>query len=185
MKRVVIGICVALTIAGASLTLGRAQDARAGPPTVNWAAGNPLKIALLKWYRANTTTRFAVGSQPYGVAFDGENIWTANSGDGTVTKLRAADGTSLGTFKVGNLPNGVTFDGANVWASNGADNTVTKLRASDGKNMGTFKVGQMPFWMAFDGENIWVANFNDGTVSKLRASDGKTLGTFNTNGAIA
>jgi hypothetical protein len=70
---------------------------------------NPLKVALLKWYRANRTTSFAVGNQPYGVAFDGENIWTANLGDNTVTKLRAADGTVLGTFTVGSQPIGATF----------------------------------------------------------------------------
>jgi DNA-binding beta-propeller fold protein YncE len=142
-------------------------------------------VALLKWYKGNLTTSFTVGQQPYGVAFDGANIWTANSGDGTVSKLRASDGTLLGTFKVGNTPYGMTFDGANMWVTNSGDNTVTKLRASDGKNLGTFKVGQMPFWMALDREDIWVANFNDGTVSKLRASDGKTVGTFNTNEAIA
>src|SRR5579863_8761321 len=188
MKRVVIGICLALVIvATANLFPGRAQETGAPVPLPpgNPAATNPLKVALLKWYKGNLTTSFTVGQQPYGVAFDGENIWTANSGDGTVTKLRAADGATLGTFKVGTTPYGVTFDGANVWVSNSSDGSVTKLRASDGKTLGTFKVGQMPFWMVFDGEDVWVANSGDGTVTKLRANDGKALGTFNTNGAIA
>jgi hypothetical protein len=118
MKRIVIGICLMLAIvATANLFPGRAQNAgtpqqRApgnGAPPVN-----PLQVALLRWYRANTTTTFKVGSQPYGVAFDGANIWTANFGDGTVTKLRANDGEVLGTFKVGVEPYGVTFDGANI-----------------------------------------------------------------------
>ncbi len=52
------------------------------------------------------------------MAFDGANIWTANFGDGTVTKLRANDGEVLGTFKAGAAPYGVTFDGANIWVSN-------------------------------------------------------------------
>lgn len=104
---------------------------------------NPLKIALLHWYVVNTAASFPVGSQPYGVAFDGDNIWSANYGDGTVTKLRAADGTVLGTFKVGNGPAGVTFDGGNIWVTNGFDNTLTKLRASDGTVLGTFSVGKI------------------------------------------
>jgi hypothetical protein len=190
MKRAAIGVCLVLVIvATASLLPGRAQDAATGaanpsglPPSHNWAAGNPLKIAQLKWYQANRTTNFTVGQQPYGVAFDGANIWTANSADGTVTKLRAADGAVLGTFKVGNTPYGVTCDGANMWVSNSGDGTVTKLRESDGKVLGTFKVGSSPFWMAFDGEDIWVANSGEGTVSKVRTSDGKVLGAFNTNG---
>ncbi len=102
MKRALIGASLMLAaIAGASLHSSRAQEVDNAPPTANWAAGNPLKIALLKWYQANTTTHFKVGSQPYGVAFDGANIWTANYGDGTVTKLRTSDGEALGTFKVG------------------------------------------------------------------------------------
>src|SRR5580658_2537719 len=133
-------------IAGASLYSGQAQEAGNNRPTTNWAAGNPLKIALLKWYQANTTTRFKVGSQPYGVAFDGANIWTANFGDNTVTKLRANDGEVLGTFKVGAAPYGVTFDGANIWVSNVGDGTVSKLQASNGKNLGTFTVGATPGW---------------------------------------
>ncbi|HXM23785.1 MAG TPA: hypothetical protein VN948_21180, partial [Terriglobales bacterium] len=121
MKRVVIGICLVLVmVAGASLIPGRAQEASTPGrqvPANGAPPANPLKVALLKWYRANTTTGFSVGSQPYGVAFDGANIWTANFGDGTVTKLRANDGEVLGTFKVGGVPYGVTFDGANMWVS--------------------------------------------------------------------
>ena len=185
MKRVVIGICLVLVIvATANLFQGRAQEGGTVQPPSNAAPPvNPLKVALLKWYRANTTTRFTVGQQPYGVAFDGANIWTANFGDvpGTVTKLRASDGEVLGTFNVGAEPYGVTFDGANVWVSNQQDGTVDKLRASDGKSLGTFRVGPVPGWMAFDGAHVWVTTApsqGNGSVSKLRASDGKILGTF-------
>jgi len=173
MKHVVIGICLLLVV-GVSLLPGRAQEAsqsaeeatnnnsQAG--TKNWAAGNPLKIAQLKWYQANQTTSFNVGktqnSNPYGIAFDGANIWTANSGEGTVSKLRASDGAMLGSFTVGGTPNFVVFDGANVWVTV-SPNTVSKLRASDGKILGSFTVGGAPWWPAFDGENIWVPNTHD------------------------
>jgi hypothetical protein len=171
MKRVVIGNSVLLIVAAtARLVPGRAQEA--SPPgdeaannnaqaaTKNWAAGNPLKIALLHWYQANLTTSFTVGntqnSNPYGIAFDGANIWTANHGDGTVSKLRASDGAPLGTFTVGGLPNFVVFDGANVWVTV-SPNTVSKLRASDGTVLGTFTVGAAPWWAVFDGDNSWSA----------------------------
>jgi hypothetical protein len=148
------------------------------PPTLDTGTHlNPLKVAELKWYKSNTSTQFPVGSQPYGLCFDGANIWSANFGDDTVSKIQANDGTVLGTFKVGNEPFGVTFDGANVWVSNLADSTVSKLRAQDGANLGTFAVGKGVSWMAFDGQNIWAAS-SVGTVTKLRASDGKNLGTF-------
>ena len=38
------------------------------------------------------SVKFAVGNIPIGIAFDGANIWVANSSSGTVTKLRASDG---------------------------------------------------------------------------------------------
>jgi hypothetical protein len=39
---------------------------------------NPLQLALKHWYQINSTTTFAVGSDPAGIAFDGANIWVAN-----------------------------------------------------------------------------------------------------------
>src|ERR1700730_2367153 len=81
-----------------------AQNATAPTPPASPAASNPLRIALLKWYDANITTSFAVGDEPRGVCFDGANIWVANYGSGTVTKLQANDGTVLGTYSVGHAP---------------------------------------------------------------------------------
>jgi hypothetical protein len=184
--RIVIGLSlVVLVLAMANLFVSNAQQAipaSAQQPAGNGAPplSNPLKVALLKWYKANTApTEFAVGAGPLGVAFDGANIWVA-AGIGA-TKLRASDGAVLGMFAAGNGGAGVTFDGANVWVSS-PDSTVTKLRASDGKNLGSFPVpGVLPWWMAFDGANIWVPSSNasgNGWVTKLRASDGKNLGNF-------
>ena len=54
---------------------------------------NPLQVALLRWYEASEAGNdFPVGDEPEGVAFDGANIWVANSDDDTVSKLRASDG---------------------------------------------------------------------------------------------
>ena len=100
------------------------------PPTAPQIGGtkNLLQIALLEWYRANLTTTFAVGPRPYGVAFDGENVWVSNWGDNSVTKLRANDGKVLGTFSVAVNPLGLAFDGANIWiAENWVDNGVTAM----------------------------------------------------------
>jgi DNA-binding beta-propeller fold protein YncE len=59
--------------------------------------------------------KFRVGSGPIGLAFDGANIWVVNQNDRTVTKLRASDGTNLGTFGVGQTPQGAAYDGTNIW----------------------------------------------------------------------
>ena len=69
---------------------------------------------------------YSVGNQPWGIAFDGTNMWVGNSGDGTVTKILASNGTILGTFNVGRAPWAVAFDGANIWVANHADGTLSK-----------------------------------------------------------
>ena len=109
----------------------------AGPPG---ASLNPLQIAILRWYEATTSSGldYAVGSLPYGVAFDGTSLWVTNSVSNTVTKLRASDGTCNGvanppgsdvsacSVAVGSRPRGIAFDGANVWVANYYSATVSK-----------------------------------------------------------
>ena len=92
-----------------------------------------MQVAILHWYDANRITKFKVRVNPAGMAFDGSDIWVGNEGEDTVSKVRASDGTMLGTYTVGNGPFALVFDGANIWTENFVDNTVTKLRASDGK----------------------------------------------------
>lgn len=170
------GTVILAMLAGTSLLI-QAQDKPAG-------SGDPPKILKTSQPRQSIGTTVKVGDQPHGVAFDGENIWTANFADfpGTVTKVRVSDGKVLGTFQVGRKPLGVTFDGTNIWVSDSFDNAVTKLRASDGKLLGTFSV-ESPWWMTSDGNNIWVPTYGTkGSITKLQSSDGKNLGTFATGG---
>ena len=79
------------------LNIEKPRSGGRSPRSVGSAA-NPNQIALLRWYSANLTTAFSVGTGPQGVAFDGLNIWVANAIDNTVTKLRAATGAPQGTF---------------------------------------------------------------------------------------
>jgi len=61
------------------------------------------------------------------VAFDGANIWVTNTGNNTITELRASDGVILGTFRTGNFPIDAAFDGANIWTANENNGNVSKL----------------------------------------------------------
>ena len=151
-------------------TLTQGPPGPQGPPGIG--GFNPLQVAILRWYDANTAgLQFPVGTGPRAVAFDGANIWVTNQGNDTVTKLRASDGALQGTFAVGTRPVGVAFDGANIWVANYGSDNVTKLRASDGAVLGTFPAGTNtnPWGVAFDGANIWVTNNNNtsNTVSKM------------------
>ena len=70
--------------------------------------------------------RFSAHSRPqggpYGVVFDGNNIWL--SGDVYVIELRASDGMKLGQWAPPPTA-GIAFDGANIWVS--STNEVVKM----------------------------------------------------------
>ena len=170
--------CVGFVLGSASVAVGQGS-----PPAGNGL--NPKKIALLKWYPAiQTGAVFFVGYEPYGVAFDGANMWVVS--DAGVTKLRAADGANLGTFDPGfkGEANEVAFDGNYIWVTTFLGD-VFKLLASDPNSQSdppkSFSVGGGGCGVAFDGINIWVAKC--GGVTKLRAADGANLGTFDVAGA--
>src|SRR5512140_630588 len=80
-------------------------------PSSTAGSVNPMQVALLRWYPANLSASFAVGSSPAGVAFDGASICLATSSSNTVTKLRASGvAVQPGTrFAVGTNPTGVAF----------------------------------------------------------------------------
>ena len=72
------------------------------------------------------TATVTVGANPWGVAFDGNNIWVANYSDGTVSKVDVLT-DAVTTVTVGSGPVGVAFDGNNMWVTNRNDGTVSKI----------------------------------------------------------
>jgi hypothetical protein len=157
-----------------------------GPKGDSGTSTEPLiTIATLQWHEYRPDGDFAVGTGPSGVAFDGSSIWVANAGSDNVTKLRASDGTNLGTFAAGDGPTAVAFDGRNVWIANSGQlrDGLTKLRASDGVALGTFGGGShtKPSALAFDGSRIWLVRFAAGVntdADGYQASDGVAVGHF-------
>ena len=150
-----------------------------GPQGVPGASLLQQKAALLRRYRQD----FPVGNSPWGIAFDGEDIWVTNNGDNTVTELRASDGANLGTFAVGTSPMGIAFDGANMWVVNNGSNNVTELQVPGGAVLGTFSVGTAPMGIVFDSSHMWVTNNGSSSVTELLASSGATVNTFSLSGA--
>ena len=134
------------------------------------------------------TTYTGIGSTPCGIAYDGTNMWTVNSGGspgsewtvstgGSVTKI-TPDG-QMTTYRgtppsSGSSPRGIVFDGVNMWIVNSdagwipnMDNSVSKVSASG--EVTTYTVtGANPKGMAFDGhQNMWTADFTGASVTKV------------------
>ncbi len=132
-------------------------------------------------YAGSVVGTYPVGSTPNDVVFDGTHIWVTNLLDDTVSKLRASDGSLVGTYPAGDWPLAdatvdAVFDGTHIWITT-QRGTVSKLRASDGALVGTYPAASVLTGSAYDGTHIWVTS-NRGTVSKLRASDGALVGTY-------
>src|SRR5215831_16464666 len=78
--------------------------------------GSPAKAQPLD--NPDLIQSFPVGVSPWELTSDGENIWVTSLVDSSMTKLRASDGQSLGTFFAGGRTIFAAFDGANIWATN-------------------------------------------------------------------
>ena len=86
-------------------------------------------IALIRWDTCNrVTATIGVGTNPFGVAFDGTNIWVTNYFSDNVSKINPTTNTVTATIGVGTNPSGVAYDGTNIWVTNQGSGTVSKIR---------------------------------------------------------
>jgi hypothetical protein len=79
-----------LTLASLSLAgITLAQDLST---SVNGNALNPLRVALKRWYTANGTGASVTLGSPTALAFDGVNLWAADTSRGRLLRVRPSDG---------------------------------------------------------------------------------------------
>ena len=124
---------------------------------------------------------------PWGILFDGANIWVTDFSTDQLKKL-ASGGTVIQTVSVGNGPSHPVFDGNNIWVPNFHDDSLTVVRASDGAVLKTFSAANGngngldgPVQAAFDGQRILVTS-SGGAVSLFRAADLSVIGSFTVAG---
>jgi hypothetical protein len=122
-----------------------------------------------------------VGNLPFGIGFDGTNIWTANFGPpGSVSIItpQATTPYPVSTVTTGFTDlTGVLYDGAHIWVTDFGAGTLLKLDAA-GAILQTVTVGVGPEFPVFDGANIWVPNFNDNSITVVQASTGNVVATI-------
>jgi hypothetical protein len=135
-----------------------------------------------------TTLTSSLGSNPTGIAFDGDKIWTATSstgpGAGSVSIFSLVTFTPTTVSTGFSQPIGIVFDGVNIWVSDTGDDTLKKLNSGGGV-IQAVDVGRSPQFPAFDGTNIWVPNLISNTVTVVRAAGplgGTVLATLTGNG---
>jgi DNA-binding beta-propeller fold protein YncE len=148
--------------------------------------GNLYQIDPTMSAGAVTTLSSSLGINPIGIAYDGQNIWTANSGGSvSIITLNPTVVTNVSTGFTS--LHGVIYDGTNIWVADNVSGSVDKLRKLDssGAILASVDVGSFPESPAFDGTNIWVPNFSSNSVSVVRAKGavaGSVLATLTGNG---
>jgi YVTN family beta-propeller protein len=125
-----------------------------------------------------------LGLFPFGIAFDGTNLWTANT-SGTVSIITPAVITpyppgNVTTITGFSQPYGVLYDGAHIWVTDFGAGTLLQLSPT-GAILQTVTVGTHPQFPAFDGTNIWVPNTGSNSITVVQASSGAIVATINTD----
>ncbi len=129
---------------------------------------------------------FTVGTAPSYSVWDGNQLYVANDGGGTVSILDG-DGNLTNTIPVGGVPFAMAWDGARLWVSDlGTASKPGKsvtLFDSKGKKIATYRVGQQPFSLSYDPDDqkMWIALFDDNEVVGVDAK-GKIVTTVDMNG---
>ncbi len=126
-----------------------------------------------------------LGGGAVSIAFDGQRIWTANTG-GSVSIVTLTTPPTVNNLTGFSQPTGILFDGTNIWVTDTVDNTLRELDAS-GKILLSVGVGNAPEVPVFDGTNIWVPNRVSSTITVVRATGGlagTVVATLTGNGLL-
>ena len=174
-----------LDLAGSVLFTGQVQSSASSSSLLYdgdgvWITGRAPYNTATKVRLSNGTgvNKVPVGSNPVGMAFDGTHLWVA-AGDGTVTKIKTADGSVLGTYRPMNVQpiTAIVFDGTDrlggtsIWIT--LRDAVFRLSPVDGSVqagvfLGLFLQTELEIaGLLFDGESLWVSDRTGGRVINL------------------
>ncbi len=130
-------------------------------------------------FPSSSSTLARTGLTPVGITLDSAgNIYTANSGSNTVTKITRG-GTATTLASTGTKPRGIAIDSAgSIFTSNYGSNNVTKI-TPDGKATRDFALtASQPYAITIDSnDNLYTANYGSNDVTKitsLTSEHGKT-----------
>ncbi len=99
---------------------------------------------------------YPVGNGPIGiVALDGA-MWTANSIDGTVSRI-PLDGTGITSLPAGPEPSQIIAAGGSLWVASHATGVITALAASGSAAPRPLRIAVLPAGLASAREGVWVA----------------------------
>jgi len=155
--------------------------------TYIWIAGNQNQIIQQVDTSDGTviktipTPGYISESYPYGLAWDGNNLWhndtkgSSVSDPGDSTFYIDTDGNILAAHDAhGGYPTGLAFDGEYLWSSDNEFVEIHKIRVSDFTVVETISApgGDYPNGLTWDGQYLWVANNDSDSLYQLDVGGG-------------
>ena len=137
---------------------------------------NPAQTAAGTGAPAGTIdARIRVGDSPSGVALEGNSVWVANEGAGTITRIDLRTRRVRGApIRVGKNPRAVATAGGSVWVANFGGRSVTRIDARSGRVVQTVPVGLGPTDIAVGQTSVWVST-QEARVVRIDARSGRVV----------
>jgi DNA-binding beta-propeller fold protein YncE len=142
------------------------------------------RAALNQWWvpqNTNSMQTIAVGGLPHVCAADGEDIWTATSGQ--VVQVQAHTGKVLGTWTGATGSEGVLVAAGKVFVTGatapGSLYVLDPTQPPGAVTVAASTLGSDSLGVAFDGTNLWTAN-RGGSVSIIMPQSPYTVTTVTT-----
>ena len=131
----------------------------------------------------------AVGNGPIDVVYDGGAVWVANTGDGTVSRVRASDGKVFETYTGAPGASAVCVARGKVFVAGGATGKLYSIRPEVPPFVAQLETSSLDkgfIWkMAYDGSKLWtvhqsgkvnIVSFVPGTSTPSGVKAGADLG---------
>ena len=144
----------------------------AATPTTVWLSNFDHTISSIGIADHALGAPIAVGNGPIGLAVDEQQVWVANSDDGTIDRVPLTAGSPRGgAIKVGSGPVGVTIAGDFVWVVNHDAHTATRLARADGRVVDqAIALGMTPRGSSVGPAGVWVAGVDPSAVVLIKSS---------------
>ncbi len=179
--------------AGNNLSAGYNLEVDFIPMRNLWLSNNNAANVSMIYYSNNTlalnkvsgeTGLVIVGSNPIGVAItlNGQYVYVANGGSGTVSVISTATNSVVSTITVGTNPDGIAITPSSqyVYVGNWGSATVSVISTSSNSVVSTITVGTNPTGITItpNGLYVYVANKGGDTVSVISTSSDSVVATI-------
>jgi len=134
------------------------------------------------------TTIESPGPQPYGLAWDGTNLWVSDRTDRKIHQVGPDDGRVLFSIAFDGDLTGTAWDGGHVWQADQNSRTISRIDPGTGAIVLALKV-EMPngdvTGLAYDedganGGGLWYALSRLGQIRRVKPEDGSFLRAYPT-----